>query len=212
MKLIKKLAAAALAAALALTMMAGCGSKSTEATVLDNINAARAAAQSGLEPLSNDSQLSQAAAALLEAYAAKESQNTYWGKGYCLTSSEVQQALGSVAQGKSIYTSGSYPDADATNGYYYGYYPGWTPSYTLTNTIYVAPTITNGSTPGYYESPISGSSFYLIRRASADGTNKNCVNGSYGYMIAMRENVKVGIAARKINGENFVMVLYSVGA
>ena len=210
MKLIKKLAAAALAAALALTMMAGCGSKSTEATVLDNINAARAAAQSGLEPLSNDAQLSQAAAALLEAYAAKESQNTYWGKGYCLSSSEVQQALGSVAQGKTIYTSGTYPDADTTNGYYNGYYPGWSGYYAY-NGIYVAPTIVNGTSGTYYESPSSTGPFWLIRRANADGTNKNCVNGSYGYMIAMRENVKVGIAARTINGENFVMVLYSVG-
>ena len=210
MKLIKKLAAAALAAALALTMLAGCGSKSTEATVLDNINAARAAAQSGLEPLSNDSQLSQAAAALLEAYAAKESQNTYWGKGYSLASSEVQRVLSSVAQGKTIYTSGSYPDADASNGYYYGYYPGWGGYYAVSNAIYVAPTIAYNTSVGY-ETPSSASSFWLVRRASADGTNKNCVNGSYGYMIAMRENVKVGVASRTINGENFVMVLYSVG-
>ena len=100
-------------------------------------------------------------------------------------------------------------DAQATNGYYNGYYPGWGGYYTYINAIYVAPTIMNSST-AYYEGPSSSGLFWLIRRASADSANKNCVNGSYGYMIAMHENVKVGIAARKINGENFVMVLYSV--
>ena len=52
-----------------------------------------------------------------------------------------------MTEGKQIYTSGSYPDADATNGYYNGYYPGWGGYYTYTNAIYVTPTIMNTSTP-----------------------------------------------------------------
>ena len=48
---------------------------------------------------------------------------------------------------KQIYTSGSYPDADVTNGYHNGYYPSWGGYYTVSNAIYVAPTIMNTSTP-----------------------------------------------------------------
>lgn len=54
---------------------------------------------------------------------------------------------------KQIYTSGSYPDADATNGYYNGYYPGWGGYYTYINAIYVAPMIANSASNPYYEGP-----------------------------------------------------------
>ena len=103
MKQFKKLASLLLAAVLAMTLLAGCGSRGgnvgtavTEQSLLKYINKARAAADVGLSPVKNDPTLANAAAKLLEAFSKKEKGSYRYGVGYKLTGNEVKDILKNV--------------------------------------------------------------------------------------------------------------------
>ena len=206
MKLFKKIAAVVLAAAVVLTMLAGCGKKygTPEQEILKKINEARASTKTGLEPLSNDSALAAAAGALLDAFAKNPAQ-TNNANGYKLTGAELKAALGST---KQVY---------AYTGYYYG------GGNTTSDALYIAP-ISTASGYGYTCELVNDSTnYYLVRRADASdvgdidyrppmGSGNWVYPGNYGYDIARNNKVKVGIATRKIGDQTYAMVIYDVDA
>ena len=211
MKLFKKLAAVVLAAAVVLTMLAGCGSKygTPEQEILKKINETRASAKTGLEPLSNDATLAAAAGALLDAFAKNPAQ-TNNANGYKLTGAELKAALraalGSAAVSKTVY-------AYCSGGYYA--YP------TTQENLYIAPvTTTTNNIQQIFES----TDYYLVRPADASNVGDLGPNGpvsvggnwvwagNYGYDIALNNKVKVGIATRKIGNQTYALVIYDVDA
>ena len=189
MKALKKLAAVVLAAAVVLTMLAGCGSKygTPEQEILKKINETRASAKTGLEPLSNDATLAKAAAALLDACAETQPVETTYGKGYKLTLTEVSDIL-NKATNKT-----SQPVINST-----GYYGSIS-----SDTFVVCPV---GYNTNYYYND-----FVLTRRLTINDVGGNQWSGDYAPDWVVRYNkVKVGIASRQINGELFAVVVYDV--
>ena len=187
MKALKKLAAVVLAAAVVLTMLAGCGKKygTPEQEILKKINETRASTKTGLEPLSNDATLAKAAAALLDACAETQPVETTYGKGYKLPMNEVSDVLKDVTGKTQQVQVGSY-------GYQYS-----------SNTFVVCPV-------GYNNSSYYGD-FVLTRRLTINDVGYNQWSGDYAPDWLVRHNkVKVGIASRQINGELFAVVVYDV--
>ena len=188
MKAFKKLAAVVLAAAVVLTMLAGCGKKygTPEQEILKKINEARASTKTGLEPLSNDATLAKAAAALLDACAATQPVETTYGKGYTLTNQKVSEILNNVTSKTQQVISG--------NGYY---------GSISSDTFVVCPV---GYNNNYYYND-----FVLTRRLTINDVGGNQWSGDYAPDWVVRYNkVKVGIASRQINGELFAVVVYDV--
>lgn len=192
MKQIKKLASLLLAAVLAMTLLAGCGSRGgnvstavTEQSILKYINEARAEADKGLSPVKNDSKLANAAAELLKAYSETEMVKTYYGTGYELSRDQVKNIL-NTATGKNQEFAAFNEEPSA-----------------YAHCFCVAPIERNNSARG---------ELYLRRRAN------KVVNYGYGAMFsdfagtsaALASDVKVGIAFREINGERFALVVYDV--
>ena len=186
MKALKKLAAVVLAAAVVLTMLAGCGKKygTPEQEILKKINETRASAKTGLEPLSNDATLAKAAAALLDACAATQPVETTYGKGYKLTNQKVSEILNNVTGKTQQVQVGTYGSVSS-------------------NTFVVCPV-------GYNNSSYYGD-FVLTRRLTINDVGGNQWSGDYAPDWVVRYNkVKVGIASRQINGELFAVVVYDV--
>ena len=187
MKALKKLAAVVLAAAVVLTMLAGCGKKygTPEQEILKKINETRASAKTGLEPLSNDATLAKAAAALLDACAATNPVETTYGKGYKLTMVQVSDILHKTTNKTS---------QSVTSGSSYGY---------ISNDSFVVCPVGNA-----YNSNVD---FVLTRRLTINDVGYNQWSGDYAPEWVVRYNkVKVGIASRQINGELFAVVVYDV--
>lgn len=202
MKQIKKLASLLLAAVLAMTLLAGCGSRGgnvgtavTEQSILKYINEARANAAMGLSPVENDPTLAQAAATLLEEFA-KNPAKANFGTGYKLTKTQAESIL-NTATGKTgqeirrfntIVEKSFFllaPDA------YYSY------NYNYPN--------------------LMGDDVYLLRRGDKviDPMDDYYGWGNTLYNFGVPEAVlasdmKVGIAFREINGERFALVVYDV--
>ena len=186
MKALKKLAAVVLAAAVVLTMLAGCGKKygTPEQEILKKINETRASAKTGLEPLSNDATLAKAAAALLDACAETQPVETTYGKGYKLTNQKVSEILNNVTGKTQPVQVGTYGSVSS-------------------NTFVVCPV-------GYNNSSYYGD-FVLTRRLTINDVGGNQWSGDYAPDWVVRYNkVKVGIASRQINGELFAVVVYDV--
>ena len=192
MKQIKKLASLLLAAVLAMTLLAGCGSRGgnvstavTEQSLLKYINEARAEADKGLSPVKNDPALAHAAAKLLDAFADTEMVKTYYGTGYKLSREQVKNILNDA--------TGKNQEVAAFNDEPSGF----------KCCFCVAPIEHNYSTTG---------ELYLRRRAN------KVVNYGYGATFsdfagtsaALASDVKVGIAFREIKGERFALVVYDV--
>lgn len=200
MKQFKKLASLLLAAVLAMTLLAGCGSRGgnvgtavTEQSILKYINEYRKKVNTGLSPVENDSTLAQAAATLLEEFS-KTPVKTDYGTGYTLTRSAAEDILhtatGKTSQGiKDMYTmrDGSF--------------------------FYLAPDNYNSF------SSANNNNLYLFRRGDKvfDYDSNNAYNGYISTidkfcppMVIMASDVKVGIAFREINGERFALVVYDV--
>lgn len=195
MKQIKKLASLLLAAVLAMTLLAGCGSRGgnvsiavTEQSLLKYINEARANAAIGLSPVKNDPTLARAAATLLEEFS-KTPVKADYGTGYKLAitraESILQQATGKTQQ--KISGGGSM----VTDSFFY-----------------VAPK------DNYYNTGLLNDLF-LFRRANKIDESKDYTYGGtildFGtYDAVMASNLKVGIAFREIKGERFALVVYDV--
>lgn len=196
MKQFKKLASLLLAAVLAMTLLAGCGSRGgnvgtavTEQSLLKYINEARANADKGLSPVKNDPALANAAAKLLEAYAQTDMVKTYYGTGYKLTKDQVKNIL-NTATGRTDQEVVSSEDPSryehcfcvAPNEYRYG----------------------------------QGQDFYLVRRGNkfidfAYDYNYSGSLSDFGLAwVVLADDMKVGIAFREINGERFALIVYDV--
>lgn len=193
MKQFKKLASLLLAAVLAMTLLAGCGSRGgnvsiavTEQSILKYINEARANADKGLSPVENDATLARAAATLLEEFS-KDPAKTDFGTGYKMTKTEADNIL-HTATGK------------------------------LSQNIEGLYSMHNGSF--FYLAPIGISAtndLYLLHRGDKVFDSTNHINGyinSIEYFcpdgVIMASDMKVGIAFREINGERFALVVYDV--
>ena len=195
MKALKKLAAVVLAAAVVLTMLAGCKGGTVpldpEQELLKKINAVRATQNTGLAPVEKDPTLSKAASALLEEFA-KHPVETASGDGYKLTGDEVKRILKKVTgSDKNIFNPNSGPSSSIEG----------------LDSFYVSPIYWD------YQSGSYSTDYYLLRRLGNDlGDNNiyNYVDGNngYGYSAMCMKNLKVGMAIREIKGERFVMVVY----
>lgn len=203
MKQFKKLASLLLAAVLAMTLLAGCGSRGgnvgtaiTEQSLLKYINETRANTDLGLSPVKNDPALANAAAKLLNAFAQTEMIDTNYGTGYKLSKDQVENTLhalpGKNSQEIRIGSSGM-----ITGSFFY-----------------VAPT--NETTYG-----VGGGSqdnnCYLLRRANKFINSDDYYgygNTLYNFLgtsdVVLASNMKVGIAFREINGERFALLVYDV--
>ena len=200
MKQFKKLASLLLAAVLAMTLLAGCGSRGgnvgtavTEQSILKYINESRKTANMGLSPVKNDPTLANAAAKLLEEFS-KTPAKTDYGTGYTLTRSAAEgilhDATGKTKQGiKDMFMmrDGSF--------------------------FYLAPDNYNSF------SSASNNNLYLFRRGDKvfDCDSNNAYNGYISTIdkfcpptVIMASNMKVGIAFREINGERFALLVYDV--
>ena len=194
MKQFKKLASLLLAAVLAMTLLAGCGSRGgnvstavTEQSILKYINKARADADKGLSPVKNDPALANAAAKLLEAYSETEMVKTYYGTGYKMTKTAAEDILHTATGKRSQEIKSLY---DMHNGSF------------------------------FYLAPIGISTtadLYLLHRGDKVFDSTNHINGyinSIEYfcpdMAIMASDVKVGIAFREIKGERFALLVYDV--
>ncbi len=192
MKQFKKLASLLLAAVLAMTLLAGCGSRGgnvstavTEQSLLKYINEARAEADKGLSPVKNDPTLANAAAQLLKAYAETEMVKTYYGTGYKLSRDQVKTVLNNATgKNQEVAAVNEAPDAYA-------------------HCFCVAPIEGGYSASG---------GFYLRRRANkvVDYGYGATFSDFTGTMAALASDMKVGIAFREINGERFAVVVYDV--
>ena len=199
MKQFKKLASLLLAAVLAMTLLAGCGSRGgnvgtavTEQSILKYINEYRKKVNTGLSPVENDSTLAQAAATLLEEFS-KTPAKTDYGTGYTLTRSAAEgilhTATGKTSQGvKNLY--------DMRDGSFF----------------YLAPDNYNNFGSG-------NNNLYLFCRGDKvfDYENNNAYSGYISTIdkfcpatVILASNMKVGIAIREINGERFALVVYDV--
>lgn len=199
MKQFKKLASLLLAAVLAMTLLAGCGSRGgnvgtavTEQSLLKHINEYRKKVNTGLSPVENDSTLAQAAAKLLEEFS-KTPAKTDYGTGYTLTRSAAEDILhdatGKTEQGiKDMFMmrDGSF--------------------------FYLAP-------DNYNSSSSDKDNLYLFRRGDKvfDYDSNSAYNGYISTIdkfcpptVIMVSDMKVGIAFREINGERFALVVYDV--
>ena len=191
MKAFKKLAAVVLAAAVVLTMLAGCKGGTVpldpEQEILKKINEVRATQNTGLAPVEKDPTLSKAASALLEEFA-KHPVETALGDGYKLTGEEVKQILKNVTgRDKKIGNMGS-----SSNGLFEG-----------EDSFYLAPLGVE------YNSGQSGTykyNYYLLHRLGND--LKDDYKGGYVEYLVSLKNLKVGMAIREIKGERFMMVVY----
>ncbi len=197
MKQFKKLASLLLAAVLAMTLLAGCGSRGgnvstavTEQSILKYINKARADADKGLSPVKNDPALANAAAKLLEAYSETEMVKTYYGTGYKLTKAQVKNIL-NTAVGRT--------DQEVV-----GF--GEDPS-RYEHCFCVAPSERTFDWNG---------DFYLLRRGnkvvnSVDYYDYGGTFSDFGTSwTVLASDMKVGIAFREIKGERFAVVVYDV--
>lgn len=198
MKQFKKLASLLLAAVLAMTLLAGCGSRGgnvgtavTEQSILKYINEYRKKVNTGLSPVENDSTLAQAAATLLEEFS-KTPAKTDYGTGYTLTKTAAEDIL-HTATGKT--SQGIRDMFTMSNGSFF----------------YLA--------PDNYNNFNSGNNLYLFRRGDKvfDYDNNNAYNGYISTIdkfcpptVIMVRDVKVGIAFREINGERFALLVYDV--
>lgn len=198
MKQIKKLASLLLAAVLAMTLLAGCGSRGgnvgtavTEQSILKYINESRKAANMGLSPVKNDDTLAQAAATLLEKFSETPAKTDY-GTGYKMAKTAADNILHN-ATGK------------------------------INQNIQNLYTMLNGSffhlAPNNYYISSSRNDLFLLHRGDKIFDFED--NGAYnGYIntieqfcpatVIMASEVKVGIAFREINGERFTLVVYDV--
>lgn len=199
MKQFKKLASLLLAAVLAMTLLAGCGSRGgnvgtavTEQSLLKHINEYRKKVNTGLSPVENDSTLAQAAAKLLEEFS-KTPAKTDYGTGYTLTRSAAEDILhdatGKTEQGiKDMFMmrDGSF--------------------------FYLAP-------DNYNSSSSDKDNLYLFRRGDKvfDYDSNSAYNGYISTIdkfcpptVIMVSDMKVGIAFREIKGERFALVVYDV--
>lgn len=202
MKQFKKLASLLLAAVLAMTLLAGCGSRGgnvgtavTEQSLLKYINEARANADRGLSPVKNDPTTANAAAKLLKAFSETQMVKTNYGTGYKLTKTQVEtilhEATGKMSQGIRRENGGvidsSYFYVTPTNCYNYGMMTGTTDE-----------------------------NFYLLRRANkvVNSTDYYGYGGTFNDFgdswAVLASDMKVGIAFREINGERFALIVYDV--
>lgn len=197
MKQIKKLASLLLAAVLAMTLLAGCGSRGgnvstavTEQSLLKCINEARANADRGLSPVKNDPKLANAAAQLLDAFAETEMVKTYYGTGYKLTKDRVKEILNTATSKNQEVVSFEDPSQ-------------------YEHCFCVAP---DNSKYNYGQQR----EFYLLRRAnkfidSVDDYSYSGTFSDFGQSWAvLASDMKVGIAFREIKGERFALVVYDV--
>lgn len=198
MKQFKKLASLLLAAVLAMTLLAGCGSRGgnvgtavTEQSILKYINESRKTANMGLSPVENDPTLAQAAATLLEEFS-KTPAKTDYGTGYTLTRSAAEDIL-HTATGKT--SQGIKDMFMMRDGSFF----------------YLA--------PDNYNNFSSINNLYLFRRGDKvfDYEDNNAYNGYINTIdkfcpatVIMASDMKVGIAFREINGERFALVVYDV--
>lgn len=192
MKQFKKLASLLLAAVLAMTLLAGCGSRGgnvsiavTEQSLLKYINEARAEADKGLSPVKNDPSLANAAAKLLEAYAQTEMVKTYYGTGYKLLRDQAKNIL-NTATGKNQEFVAFNEDPSEYE-----------------HCFFVAPIERNNSARG---------ELYLRRRANkvVDYGYGAAFSDFAGTSAVLASDMKVGIAFREIKGERFALVVYDV--
>lgn len=198
MKQFKKLASLLLAAVLAMTLLAGCGSRGgnvgtavTEQSILKYINESRKTANMGLSPVENDPTLAQAAATLLEEFS-KTPAKTDYGTGYTLTRSAAEDIL-HTATGKT--SQGIKDMFMMRDGSFF----------------YLA--------PDNYNNFSSINNLYLFRRGDKvfDYEDNNAYNGYINTIdkfcpatVIMASDMKVGIAFREIKGERFALVVYDV--
>lgn len=193
MKQIKKLASLLLAAVLAMTLLAGCGGNVgtaiTEQSLLKYINKTRANAAMGLSPVKNDPTLARAAAKLLEACAGTQMVEADYGTGYKLTKQQVEDILQQATGKTTQKISGC--EGMVTESFFY-----------------VAPK------NSYYNTSLINDLF-LFRRANKIDESKDYTYGGtiydFGtYDAVMASDMKVGIAFREINGEQFALLVYDV--
>ena len=195
MKAFKKLAAVVLAAAVVLTMLAGCKGGTVpldpEQEILKKINEVRAQQNTGLAPVEKDPTLSKAASALLEAFA-KHPVETAPGDGYKLTEDEAKQILMDVTgRNKNIFNTNS-----GSSSFVEG-----------SDSFWLSPLYLD------YKSGSGKYDYYLLRRLDNDFGDNYSYNyfygyNGYGYSVVSMKNLKVGIAIREIKGERFIMVVY----
>ena len=193
MKAFKKLAAVVLAAAVVLTMLAGCKGGTVpldpEQEILKKINEYRAEQNTGLAPVEKDPTLSKAASALLDAFA-KHPVETASGDGYKLTEDEVKKVLKDVTgRDKNIFNQ-NYGSSSFVEGL---------------DSFYLS--------PAYLDQKSGKYDYYLLRRldnnfGTGDGYIYNYGYNGYGYAAVTMKNLKVGMAIREIKGERFIMVVY----
>ena len=195
MKQFKKLASLLLAAVLAMTLLAGCGGRGgnvgtavTEQSLLKYINEARANAAIGLSPVKNDPTLAQAAAKLLEEFS-KTPAKTGYGTGYKLAITQAESILQQATGKTTQKISGC--EGMVTESFFY-----------------VAPK------NSYYNTSLINDLF-LFRRANKIDESKDYTYGGtiydFGtYDAVMASDMKVGIAFREINGEQFALLVYDV--
>lgn len=199
MKQFKKLASLLLAAVLAMTLLAGCGSRGgnvstavTEQSILKYINEARAEADKGLSPVKNDPILANAAVKLLEAYAQTEMVKTYYGTGYELSRDQVKTVL-SNATGKNQSVQDYRADYSEEGAFFC-----------------IAPTEFTTA----WENGSRNDDFLLYRRANKvydyGAYNGSASNIEYfaDNFVVLKADMKVGIAFREIDGERFALVVY----
>jgi len=204
MKALKKMAAVVLAAAVVLTMLAGCGKKygTPEQEILKKINEIRAQQNTGLAPVEKDPTLSKAASALLEEFA-KHPVETASGDGYKLTEDQVKQILRDVTgRDKKIGAQDFGP---------YGF-----DSIEGGDCFCLSPVHTNDRYSGSTGAGRDG--YYLLCRLGNDLGDRYIGNYLYGYdgyyynaygdAVIRTKNLKVGMAIREIKGERFIMVVY----
>ena len=193
MKQFKKLASLLLAAVLAMTLLAGCGSRGgnvgtavTEQSILKYINESRKTANMGLSPVENDPTLAQAAATLLEEFA-KNPAKANFGTGYKLTKTQAENILNTATgkTGQEIRRFNTIVEK----------------SFFLLAPIGISTT----------------ADLYLLHRGDKVFDSTNHINGyinSIEYfcpdMAIMASDVKVGIAFREIKGERFALLVYDV--
>ena len=201
MKQFKKLASLLLAAVLAMTLLAGCGSRGgnvgtavTEQSLLKYINESRKKANMGLSPVENDSALAQAAATLLEEFS-KTPAKTNYGTGYKMTKTMAESILHNATGKTNQKIKGLFAMRDGSF-------------------FFLAP-------DNYYSTSNSSATddLYLLRRGDKvfDSTDHSSYYGYINtieqfcpYEAVMASDIKVGIAFREINGERFALVVYDV--
>ena len=197
MKQFKKLASLLLAAVLAMTLLAGCGSRGgnvstavTEQSLLKYINEARADADRGLSPVENDPTLAKAAAELLKAYSETEMVKTYYGTGYKLPKAQVKSIL-NTAVGRTDQEVMGFGDDPSR----------------YEHCFCVAPNERTSDRNG---------DFYLLRRGNkvVNSVDYYGYGGTFNDFVTswtiLASDMKVGIAFREIKGERFAVVVYDV--